>query len=293
VLSQCTIAAVSAASIVFNLPKRHPTNADQTLIAYDLLLVMTPALLVGVSLGVIFNVAFPTWLITTMLVSLLTFMSTRTAQKALQQWQGETQAQRQAAAAAAAEPSAAADDEAAPLQGSSTSTVGDSESGMGAVVVVADEPTAAEGSTGGKARRQPFPWGMAAGVVFLWCGFGTLQLLRQNTTRCSPAFYSVLAGQVRLRDPGCWGAGGGGGVPISTMPRRMPQPLQCQQILPHDMPSWFFAGGIRAFELASAFDAGQACLSSQLRCHKFVMAVSACACLCVTHWQLMLGRGNQ
>lgn len=213
VLSQCTIAAVSAASIVFNLPKRHPTNPDQTLIAYELLLTMTPALLMGVSIGVIFNVAFPTWLITTMLISLLAFMSTRTAQKGLQQWRGETQAQQQAAAAAAESSAAAEDDEAAPLQGSSSSTVGDSESGMGAVVVVADEPTAAAGSTGGKAGKKPYPWGSAAGVVFLWCGFGALQLLRQNTTRCSPAFYSVLAGQVGLRDPR---EAGGGGMATRT-----------------------------------------------------------------------------
>jgi hypothetical protein len=38
---------------------------------------------------------------------------------------------------------------------------------------------------------------MAAGVVFLWCGFAALQLLRQNTPKCSPAFFGVIAGQVR------------------------------------------------------------------------------------------------
>jgi hypothetical protein len=81
VLSQCTIAAVSAASLLRNLPKRHPTNADEPLIAFPLLLAMTPALLGGVCLGVLLNTALPAWLITVMLVLLLLYMSTRTGQK--------------------------------------------------------------------------------------------------------------------------------------------------------------------------------------------------------------------
>lgn len=194
VLSQCTIAAVSAASIFFNLPKRHPTHPDQTLIAYEQLLTMTPALLMGVGIGVIFNVAFPTWLITTMLISLLAFMSTRTAQKGLQQWRGETKTKQAAAAEAAAAVATAApegEEEGAVLLGSGTN--GSSEAVPGAVVVVTDEPQVAV-----KPARAPYPWGMAAGVVFLWFGFAALQLLRQNTVKCSPAFYAVIAAQVGL-----------------------------------------------------------------------------------------------
>jgi hypothetical protein len=195
VLSQCTIAAVSAASIVFNLPKRHPTHPDQTLIAYEQLLTMTPALLMGVGIGVIFNVAFPTWLITTMLISLLAFMSTRTAQKGLQQWRGETKTKQAAAAEAAAAAAAAAapegEEDGEALLGSSTN--GSSEAVPAAVVVVTDEPQMAA-----KPARAPYPWGMAAGVVFLWFGFAALQLLRQNTVKCSTAFYAVIAAQVRL-----------------------------------------------------------------------------------------------
>jgi hypothetical protein len=184
---------VSAASIVFNLPKRHPTNPGATLIDYQQLLTMAPALLSGVSLGVIFNVAFPTWLITTMLISLLGFMFTRTAQKGLQQWRSETHSKQQAAAAASA-PAAGAESlaaEGAPLLGGD-STAAPSETSPGAVVVIAEEPAGT-----GKPHGAGFPWGMAAGVVFLWCGFGALQLLRTYTVKCSPAFYAVIAAQVR------------------------------------------------------------------------------------------------
>lgn len=196
-LSQCTIAAVSAASIVFNLPKRHPTNPDATLIDYQQLLTMAPALLSGVSLGVIFNVAFPTWLITTMLISLLGFMFTRTAQKGLQLRRSETRSMQQAAAAASApaagQEAIAAED--APLLGGD-GTAGASEASTAAVVLVTDEPPEAAG----KPHRAGFPWGMAAGVVFLWCGFGALQLLRTHTAKCSPAFYAVIGSQVRTTE---------------------------------------------------------------------------------------------
>lgn len=189
VLSQCTIAAVSAASIFFNLPKRHPTDPSQPLIAYELLLTLTPALLLGSGIGVILNVALPTWLITTMLIGLLLFMSTRTTQKGLQQWRGETKAKRQAAAEQA---EAEADEEAA-AQASEQNAAGD-------VVVITDGATAAAAAATGvdakPAKKLSFPWSMALGVVFLWCGFAVLQLLRSQAVRCSPAFYGVIAGQV-------------------------------------------------------------------------------------------------
>jgi hypothetical protein len=45
VLSQASIAAVSLASIAFNLRKRHPLYPEaKTLIDYELCLTMTPAL---------------------------------------------------------------------------------------------------------------------------------------------------------------------------------------------------------------------------------------------------------
>lgn len=191
VLSQCTIAAVSAASIVFNLPKRHPDDPQQTLIAYEMLLVLGPALLLGVGIGVILNVALPTWLITTMLISLLIYMSTRTMQKGLSQWRNETHSQQAAAAM-----SAAGGEEAAALlgDGNSSRNAEQSELGTGDVEVITQQPATAAAP---KAPRAPYPWGMAGGVVLLWCGFGALQLLRQNTVKCSPAFFGVIAGQVR------------------------------------------------------------------------------------------------
>lgn len=195
-LSQASIAAVSLASIAFNLRKRHPTTpATKTLINYEVCLTMTPALLLGVSLGVVFNAAFPTWLITTMLITVLTFMAVRTTQKGLQLWRTETVALQQAvpppsAAAESSQQTGPAGVVATPV---STRALPDRGSNSAAVVVISD--AASEGSVG-KPKHAPYPWAMALGVLFLWAGFAGLQVLRGSTQRCSPAYFAVCAAQV-------------------------------------------------------------------------------------------------
>jgi hypothetical protein len=52
-----------------NLKLKHPV-LDMPLIDYDLALLIQPMLMLGVSIGVIFNVIFPDWLVTTLLIIL-------------------------------------------------------------------------------------------------------------------------------------------------------------------------------------------------------------------------------
>lgn len=192
VLSQACITAVSAASIAFNISKRHPTQpTTKTLIDYETLLTFTPPLLLGVSLGVLFNAAFPTWLITTLLICMLGFMSTRTVQKGLKQWGNET-AHRQQQAAAAEAAIVQSQDE--PVSSADTVDAGSASNNntSSAVVVISDE----DPTTGSKARQAPYPWLMLCGVVFLWVGFSALQILRQMTERCSISYFVVCGLQV-------------------------------------------------------------------------------------------------
>lgn len=189
-LSQACITAVSAASIVLNLHKRHPVYpATKTLIDYETLLTFTPPLLLGVSVGVLFNAAFPTWLITTMLITMLTFMSVRTTQKGLKQWGNETKRRQQEAAAA----EAAAITAAVP-QGPPAAAAADQQSliSSAAVVVISDTVEVTENNP----KQAPYPAAMLFGVLFLWFGFSALQLLRQRTERCSPAYFVVCGSQV-------------------------------------------------------------------------------------------------
>ena len=61
---------VDAASTVFyNLKLRHPT-LDMPIIDYDLALLFQPMLMLGISVGVTFNVIFADWMVTVLLIIL-------------------------------------------------------------------------------------------------------------------------------------------------------------------------------------------------------------------------------
>lgn len=61
----------AGATVLYNLKKRHPT-LDLPVIDYDLALLFQPMLMLGISLGVAFNVIFPDWMITTLLIIFFT-----------------------------------------------------------------------------------------------------------------------------------------------------------------------------------------------------------------------------
>ena len=56
-------------AVVYNLRQRHPT-LDIPVIDYDLALLFQPLLVLGISIGVAFNVIFADWMITVLLIVL-------------------------------------------------------------------------------------------------------------------------------------------------------------------------------------------------------------------------------
>lgn len=63
------IMSASVSTVYYNMKLKHPT-LDMLLIDYDLALLMQPMLMLGVSIGVIFNVIFLDWLVTALLLIL-------------------------------------------------------------------------------------------------------------------------------------------------------------------------------------------------------------------------------
>ncbi len=59
----------AAATVFYNLRQRHPT-LELPLIDYDLALLFQPMLVLGISIGVSFNVIFADWMITILLIIL-------------------------------------------------------------------------------------------------------------------------------------------------------------------------------------------------------------------------------
>ncbi|RLM87161.1 hypothetical protein C2845_PM04G15050 [Panicum miliaceum] len=95
-MSKCMIMGASVSTVYYDLKLKHPT-LDMPLIDYDLALLMQPMLMLGVSIGVIFNVIFPDWLVTALLIILFLFTSTKAFLKGVETWKKETIAKKEAA----------------------------------------------------------------------------------------------------------------------------------------------------------------------------------------------------
>jgi hypothetical protein len=63
------IMGASVSTVYYNLKLKHP-SLDIPLIDYDLAMLIQPMLMLGISIGVIFNVVFPDWLVTALLIIL-------------------------------------------------------------------------------------------------------------------------------------------------------------------------------------------------------------------------------
>lgn len=59
----------AASTVYYNLKLRHPT-LDMPIIDYDLALLFQPMLMLGISIGVAFNVIFADWMVTVLLIIL-------------------------------------------------------------------------------------------------------------------------------------------------------------------------------------------------------------------------------
>ncbi|BFG24497.1 hypothetical protein CerSpe_107710 [Prunus speciosa] len=95
-ISKCMITGAALSSVIYNLRLRHPT-LDLPLIDYDLALLFQPMLVLGISIGVAFNVIFSDWMITVLLIITFLGTSTRAFFKGIETWKKETIIKREAA----------------------------------------------------------------------------------------------------------------------------------------------------------------------------------------------------
>ncbi|WZZ40933.1 hypothetical protein YC2023_037192 [Brassica napus] len=88
-MSKCMIMGASVSTVYYNLRLRHPT-LDMPIIDYDLALLIQPMLMLGISVGVAFNVMFPDWMVTVLLIILFLGTSTKAFLKGCETWNKET-----------------------------------------------------------------------------------------------------------------------------------------------------------------------------------------------------------
>ncbi|CAA2965638.1 sulfite exporter TauE/SafE family protein 3-like [Olea europaea var. sylvestris] len=88
-ISKCMITGAAIATVYYNLKLRHPT-LDLPIIDYDLALLFQPMLVLGISIGVIFNLIFADWMVTVLLIILFIGTSTKAFFKGVETWKKET-----------------------------------------------------------------------------------------------------------------------------------------------------------------------------------------------------------
>ncbi|XP_043709851.1 sulfite exporter TauE/SafE family protein 3-like isoform X2 [Telopea speciosissima] len=88
-ISKCMIMGAAASTVYYNLRLRHPT-LDLPIIDYDLALLFQPMLMLGISIGVAFNVIFADWMVTVLLIILFMGTSTKALFKGIETWKKET-----------------------------------------------------------------------------------------------------------------------------------------------------------------------------------------------------------
>ncbi|XVF48521.1 hypothetical protein PTKIN_Ptkin03bG0197300 [Pterospermum kingtungense] len=95
-ISKCMIMGAAVSTVCYNLRQRHP-RLNMPMVDYDLVLIIQPMLMLGISIGVTFNVIFPDWTITILLILLCTGTSVKAFFKGVETWKRETLLKQEAA----------------------------------------------------------------------------------------------------------------------------------------------------------------------------------------------------
>ncbi|KAL3679111.1 hypothetical protein R1sor_022067 [Riccia sorocarpa] len=90
-LSNFMILGGSTVNLWINLRQHHPVWAHKPLIDFDVLLLMQPNMLLGISIGVILNVILPAWFITASLAVVLGYMTIHSFKGGCRRWARETE----------------------------------------------------------------------------------------------------------------------------------------------------------------------------------------------------------
>ncbi|XP_008792340.2 sulfite exporter TauE/SafE family protein 3-like [Phoenix dactylifera] len=170
-LSKCMIMGAAGSTVYYNLKLRHPT-LDAPIIDYDLALLIQPMLMLGISIGVIFNVIFPDWMVTILLIVLFLGTSTKAFMKGVESWKKETVMKKEAAKRSQPSSGGNQEEEYKPL------ATGPSNDGEVAVTAELEVPV-----------LQNVCWKELGLLVFVWISFLILQITKNYTAICSIWFW--------------------------------------------------------------------------------------------------------
>ncbi|CAK9150748.1 unnamed protein product [Ilex paraguariensis] len=170
------IMGAAGSTVYYNLRLRHPT-LDMPLIDYDLALLFQPMLMLGISIGVAFNVIFADWMVTVLLIILFIGTSTKALFKGIETWKKETLMKKEASKQLESEPK--------PDDGS-----GEQYKRLpSGPAASADEEVSLLYNIRGKEL---------ALLLFVWVAFLAVQILKTYTVTCSIKYWVLNSLQVPI-----------------------------------------------------------------------------------------------
>lgn len=90
-LSNIMIFGGSLAVLSWNIHQTHPlSNGTKPLIDFDVVLLLNPNMLLGISIGVFCNIMFPGWLLIFVLTIILFYMTNRSVKSGFNRWRKES-----------------------------------------------------------------------------------------------------------------------------------------------------------------------------------------------------------
>ncbi|XP_061339325.1 sulfite exporter TauE/SafE family protein 3-like isoform X2 [Gastrolobium bilobum] len=169
-ISKCMIMGAAASTVYYNLKLRHPT-LNMPIIDYDLALLIQPMLMLGISIGVAFNVVFPDWMVTILLIVLFFGTSTKAFFKGVETWKKETIMKKAAARR-------------------------QESTGSGAEIEYKPLPSGPNGGTEKATKEHEVTilenvyWKEFGLLAFVWISFLAVQIAKEYyTTTCSTAYW--------------------------------------------------------------------------------------------------------
>ncbi|URE20720.1 hypothetical protein MUK42_13140 [Musa troglodytarum] len=174
-ISKCMIMGAAGSTVYFNLKLRHQI-LDVPLIDYDLAVLIQPMLMLGISIGVIFNVIFPDWMVTILLIVLFLGTSTKAFMKGVDTWKKETMLKKDAYKCLVTNGGGSEDVEYKSLP------MGPSDIDRKGVEMTAESEVPV---------LQNVSWKELGLLVFVWVLFLVLQVTKNHTVTCS-TWYWIL-----------------------------------------------------------------------------------------------------
>ncbi|XP_062102382.1 sulfite exporter TauE/SafE family protein 3-like isoform X2 [Humulus lupulus] len=177
-ISKCMIMGAAGSTVYYNMRLRHPT-LDMPLIDYDLALLFQPMLMLGISIGVAFNVMFADWMVTVLLIILFLGTSAKALLKGIDTWKKETMMKKDAQ-----------------KQQESESKPGDESE--------ADYKPLPSGPAASAKHEEEVPmlqniyWKELSLLVYVWVAFLIVQIVKTYAETCSIKFWVLNSLQVPI-----------------------------------------------------------------------------------------------